>query len=135
LGVDIHMSGTVAAVREATLLGVPAIAVSQYRRTRAAIDWETAGKHVRRVLAELWQRRPAGHEFWNINLPDPVDARGEPDVVYCPCDPQHLVVDYEETKDGFLYRGSYQARRRTPGADVDTCFSGKIAVSLIRWPS
>jgi 5'-nucleotidase len=134
LGVDIHMSGTVAAVREAMLLGVPAIAVSQFRRTEAAIHWETASRHVRRVLAELWQRRPAGREFWNVNLPDPADADGEPEVVFCPCDPQHFDVDYEETPEGYLYQGSYQARPRTPGADVDVCFSGRIAVSLIRWP-
>lgn len=134
LGVDIHMSGTVAAVREATLLGVPAVAVSQFRRTTAAIDWATAGRHVRRVLAELLQRRPAGHKFWNVNLPDVADTEGEPEVVFCPCDPKHFLVDYEETPDGFLYRGSYQARPKTPGADVDVCFSGKIAVSLIGWP-
>jgi len=128
------MSGTVAAVREATLLGVPAIAVSQFRRTKAPVDWQTAQKHARRVLAELLKRRPAGREFWNVNLPDGVDADGEPEIVFCPSDPQHLLVDYEETSEGLLYRGSYQARPRTPGADVDVCFSGKIAVSLIRWP-
>jgi 5'-nucleotidase len=134
LGVDVLMSGTVAAVREATLLGVPAIAVSQFRRTKAPVDWQTAQEQARRVLVDLLERRPAGHEFWNVNLPDTVDTDGDPEVVFCPSDPKHLLFHYEETPEGLLYRGSYQARARTPGADVDVCFSGKIAVSLIRWP-
>ena len=29
---------------------------------------------------------------------------------------------------------AYQARPKTPGADVDVCFSGRIAVSRLRWP-
>src|SRR5256714_7202892 len=42
LGADVHYSGTVAAVREAVLHGWPGIAVSHYRKSGVAFDWERA---------------------------------------------------------------------------------------------
>jgi 5'-nucleotidase len=32
---------------------------------------------------------------------------------------------------GLRYSGEYAKRARTPGSDVDVCFSGKIAVTRI----
>src|SRR5262245_33170408 len=40
LGADVHLSGTVAAVREGVLLGRPGVAVSHYRRGGRLIDWQ-----------------------------------------------------------------------------------------------
>ena len=31
-----------------------------------------------------------------------------------------------------MYAGVYQSRQRRPGFDVDVCFGGRIAVTLIR---
>src|SRR5437588_4818664 len=42
LGADVHMSGTVAAVREAVLHGKPGIALSQYHKAKLDIDWDRA---------------------------------------------------------------------------------------------
>jgi len=39
-------------------------------------------------------------------------------------------VDSEES--GLYYAGDYQLRHRTPGADVDVCFGGRIAVTAVR---
>jgi len=36
--------------------------------------------------------------------------------------------------DHYFYRGVYGQRPRSPGRDVDVCFSGSIAVSLLRLP-
>jgi hypothetical protein len=44
LGVDAYISGTVAAVREAAMHGIPGIAVSQYRQGKRDYDWDTAVK-------------------------------------------------------------------------------------------
>src|SRR5215213_1928679 len=52
LGADVYLSGTVAAAREAALLGVPAIALSQYHR-RGTIDWQRAGAWAVRVIEKL----------------------------------------------------------------------------------
>ena len=46
-------------------------------------------------------------------------------------------VRYEDILHGpadnwLTYAGDYHGRPRDPGADVDTCFSGRIAVTLLR---
>ena len=71
LGVDVHLSGTVAAAREAALHGRRSLAVSQYRGRSAAIDWERASRWVARVLARIDRVALEPGEFWNANLPDP----------------------------------------------------------------
>ena len=131
LGVDVYMSGTVAAVREAAMLGKPGVAFSQYRRGRGEIDWAGAESMVRRVL--IWledQPCPAG-AYWNVNLPTPQDHDGEPEIVLCPLDTNAHPLDYEQREEGFHYRGNYHERPRNSGSDVDVCFSGRIAVSRI----
>lgn len=134
LGVDVYMSGTVAAAREATLLGKPALAFSQYRRQQQVCDWSASMLMVRRVFEDLQDRPLTPHVLWNVNFPDPAN---EPPIVHCQLDPSHLPVRYEDEGGTFRYqRGNYHQRDRIPGADVDVCFSGGIAVSEVYppWP-
>lgn len=78
MGEDVHYSGTIAAAKEATLLGVPAIAFSQVFLPDQGLKWETARRHgpglVRRVLESEW---PHGM-LLNVNFPplDPDDVKG-----------------------------------------------------------
>jgi 5'-nucleotidase len=69
LGEDVTYSGTVAAAMEATLLDVPAIALSQHYADRRAIPWKTAQAHaadvIRRVTAHPWPR----NTLMNVNFP------------------------------------------------------------------
>ncbi|HBY58400.1 MAG TPA: 5'/3'-nucleotidase SurE, partial [Solibacterales bacterium] len=65
LGADIYMSGTVAAAREATLLGYRAAAFSQYVRRGAPLDWDVAAGRVRRVMGMLFERELPPAVFWN----------------------------------------------------------------------
>lgn len=135
LGSDIYMSGTVAAAREAALLGVKAIALSQYRRTRFdPIDWARTATWAKQTLEQLLSQPLARGEFWNVNFPDPADGDAAPEIVFCDVDPGHHVVKYEQTDSGFVYRGDYSSRDREPGCDVDVCFSGHIAVSRLKHP-
>ncbi len=53
LGVDIHLSGTVAAAREAALHGIPAVAISQYRHPSATLDWTRPPQWLRGELDRL----------------------------------------------------------------------------------
>ena len=74
LGEDVHYSGTVAAAMEATLLGIPAIAMSQLR-SGTQVHWGTAEAHAATVIAKLagidW---PKG-VLINVNFPNvPADA-------------------------------------------------------------
>ena len=130
LGADVYLSGTVAAAREACLLGKPAIAVSQYIRKRP-IDWEQTALWTRHAIELLLERPLPPGSFWNVNLPQPDDATGLPECVFCQVDPHPLPVDYD-MRDGKLhYRARYQDRLRANGHDVEMCFSGRITISQI----
>ena len=131
LGVDIHLSGTVAAAREATLHGVPALAVSHYHRREAPLDWQRAAAWMRAVLTGVVPRPLGPGEFWNVNFPHPPDgaASAVPEFVDCAIDPSPLPLGYEPAGGGWHYRSRYSERERVPGGDVATCFGGRIAVS------
>ncbi len=131
LGTDVHLSGTVAAVREAVIHGWPGIAFSHYRRKDNPFRWDRAVKWVIPLLRDLTSRPHRRGTFWNVNLPDlPLDAP-DPEVVFCPLDTQPLPLSFHRDGDHFHYNGNYHDRRRDPGSDVDVCFNGGIAVTLI----
>ncbi len=131
LGVDIFHSGTVAAVREGVIHGLRGVAISHYIARGRAIDWERAARWTARVLATLLQRPTPPETFWNVNLPHPGPEADEPGMVDCPLDPSPLPLDYRVNDGAAEYTGNYQARPRCPGGDVDVCFGGQIAVSLV----
>lgn len=129
MGHDVYLSGTVAAVREGVLLGRPGIAISQYRRSRQPVDWETAARWAREVIQQLTARGARPGHYWNVNLPD-IDEKSElPEIVFCDLDPHALPVRFHLEEGRLHYRATYQERHRLPGRDVDVCFSGRIAVS------
>ena len=53
LGADVYYSGTVAAAREAAIMGIPAIAVSQLVRVGEPDDWERSTREAAAVVAAL----------------------------------------------------------------------------------
>jgi 5'-nucleotidase len=74
-GEDITYSGTVAAAMEATLLDVPAVALSQHYDRANGIKWQTSERYaadvLRRLTAAPWPR----NTLINVNFPDiPPDA-------------------------------------------------------------
>lgn len=132
LGVDVYISGTVAAVREAAMHGIPGIAVSHYRKRNLNVDWDTAGRWTAKVLDDLFARPIAPGSFWNVNLPHLLPGEPDPEVVFCQPSTEPLPVNYRVEGDEYYYHGEYAKRDRTPGSDVDVCFSGKIAVTQLR---
>jgi 5'-nucleotidase len=131
LGVDVHMSGTVAAVREAVLLGKPGIAFSQFQRNDGPINWSLSETMVGRMVERLRKRPLKPGTFWNVNFPDVEDVRDVPEIIECPLEPSHLPLHYEIIDGRFHYCGLYHNRPRTPGSDVDICFSGHISVTQV----
>lgn len=140
MGVDVFMSGTVAAAREAALHGVPALAISQYRQRGREIHWDRTGQWARQAIDALCgDLDELGHgEFWNVNLPDP-DTDRQPSIVRCPLEPRPLHIDYElEPRDGenavpgYRFIGRYQQRGNRAGSDVHVCFAGDTAVSRVK---
>lgn len=132
LGADVHHSGTVAAVREGVLHGIGGIALSHYIDRGRAINWAQAGRWAHDVLRGLIALPWEPGTFWNVNFPHLDSDAPDPEVVFCPLDPSPLPLDFREEDGRFIYSGKYHNRARQPGADVDICFGGRIAVSLVR---
>ncbi|MCS6813105.1 MAG: 5'/3'-nucleotidase SurE [Cyanobacteria bacterium] len=131
LGADIYISGTIAAVREAALHQIPAIAISHYRQGRREIDWELATRLTQHVLTQLLARPLSPKTFWNVNLPHLQPGDPMPAIVDCPLCRQPLPVSYYQDEQGFHYNGKYGDRQRDPGADVEVCLSGQISVTQL----
>lgn len=132
LGADVHYSGTVAAVREAVLHGWPGIAFSHYKKVQFEYDWIRIATWTNRVLIDLLARSYEAGTFWNVNLPHLNAEDPEPEFVFCNLDPHPLPLSYRHEEGLHYYDGDYHNRKRTPGADVDVCFQGKIAITKIR---
>ncbi|MEA5577293.1 5'/3'-nucleotidase SurE, partial [Anabaena sp. UHCC 0451] len=132
LGVDAYISGTVAAVREAAMHGIPGIAISQYRKGKLDYNWDLAAKWTSDIIADLLKLPLVSGSFWNVNLPHLLPEDADPEVVFCePCT-KPLPVNYRIDGDNFYYAGEYGKRDRTPGSDVDICFSGNIAITQLK---
>jgi len=132
LGVDVYISGTVAAVREAAIHGIPGIAISHWIKRPLIIDWQVATTWTVRVLDKLLSLPLPPKCFWNVNLPHLPPGAPEPEIVFCPPSSDPLPLDFRVEGDSFYYVGEYAKRSRTPGTDVDVCFSGKIAVVQLK---
>ena len=132
LGADVYHSGTVAAVREGVLHGVPGIALSHYIARGRVIDWPRAARWAAAVLRRLLPLPWEPGTFWNVNLPHLRPEDSDPDIIFCPLDPSPLPLSYRVEAGQAVYTGDYQSRARQPLGDVDVCFGGRIAVTLIR---
>ncbi len=132
LGSDIHVSGTVAAVREAAIMRKAGIAVSHYIQRGRSIDWSVATRLTAKVLTLLLDKPLPTGSFWNVNLPHMAPDQPEPEIICCPPCTQPLPLAFSFEDGNFCYVGEYGKRNRDPGADVDVCFSGNIAVTQVK---
>jgi 5'-nucleotidase len=133
LGADVHISGTVAAVREAMLLGRRGVALSHFKKRHLDFDWPRAARWTGRVLEAIFARGCPPAAFWNVNFPHPAPDEPEPRIVFCPLDSQALPVRYRREGELFHYDGDYHGRPRDAGGDVEVCMGGGISVSLVRF--
>lgn len=133
LGVDIFMSGTAAAAREASYFGLKSFAISQYRSQKFEADWKHSARLTQKAIEFIQSKSSAGPGFWNINLPcTRVSRPANHDfpVRLCKVDRHPHAISYVNEQQSFVYDGVYQERPRDPASDVDLCFSGAITVSL-----
>jgi len=131
LGADVYVSGTVAAVREAVLLGRRGIAFSHYRRRKSPIDWQQAARWSEQIASLLLERSCPLGSFWNVNLPHLDNVDKLPEIAFCPLDPNPLPVRFRTEAGKLVYHARYQDRQRDEGCDIDVCFSGRVAATLI----
>jgi 5'-nucleotidase len=131
LGTDVHQSGTVAAAREAAILGVKSIAVSQYIARGQSIDWDYTRHHAAGIISDLIQKALAPGQYWNVNLPHPFGGAAPLEPRICPLDNNPHDYTFRKTGNTYRYQGIIHDRPRNPGADVDVCFGGQIAVTRL----
>jgi len=131
LGVDVYISGTVAAAREAALLGCPGIAISHYRARGREFDWPLAQRRLAPVLRSLIDTKRPTADYWNINLPQPPEGAPEPELQHCVLDRRPLDVRFRRGEAGYVYAGTYQGRPFEPDTDVAHCFAGRITLTSL----
>lgn len=130
LGVDIYTSGTVAAVREAAILGKKAIAFSHFIDYPKDINWELVTAWTSKIFAELAQKKLQKHHFWNVNFPH-FSPGQTPDIIYCDRSIAPMDISYKQMGNSYQFNGSYVGRPRPANSDIDICFSGNIAITQI----
>lgn len=137
LGTDVYLSGTVAATREAIIQGYRSLAFSQHRKDIADpdFDWRMSERFAERMIEHFVNPastayRAGGH---CINFPDrSVDQVPQTEIVTCQLDRQAIPLAYEEDAYGrYVPKGVYNQRPRTPGKDVEVCFTGSISITGI----
>jgi 5'-nucleotidase len=69
--------------------------------------------------------------IWNVNFPHFEAGAPEPEVVFCPIDPNPLPLSYLVEGAEAKYNGVYQQRQRGVGTDVALCFGGAITISKL----
>ena len=131
---ELTYSGTIAAAMEATLLGVPSIALSQRYESGDRVKWKTAehwgAKTVRALLKEGWP----DNVLINVNFPDLPSARVR--GIRAGKQGEHDVWDaFEERIDPrgrtYFWVGQDQIQVVTgaPGTDLRAINDGYVAVT------
>lgn len=132
MGQDIVISGTVAAAREAAYHGLRSMALSHYMIRSLPVDWIRTAGWIATILSEIHARQQSEHSFWNVNLPHlPPESESLPPRVLCQPARSPLNVSFRLEERGYIYDASYASRPRDPGSDVEACFGGNVAVTLL----
>jgi 5'-nucleotidase len=67
-----------------------------------------------------------------VNLPHLDADSPDPEIIFCPLSTKPLPIEFRVEGENLIYSGKYELRDRSPGTDVDVCFSGSIAVTQIK---
>ncbi|MAI71094.1 MAG: 5'/3'-nucleotidase SurE [Rhodopirellula sp.] len=143
LGVDLLVSGTFAAAREAAMHGIPAMAISHYRHPDIPKTWG----HVPRWVADILQdfremaemRRNFGEDgttnvLWNVNLPAILPEIDVPPTVRCGVDTKPMIRQPVLEGNSLRFASDFHGRPREPRLDVDMCFNGHMTISEFLQP-
>jgi 5'-nucleotidase len=141
LGVDTFYSGTVAGAREAGILGLAAVAISQYVQRPHPVDWEAATQLTRGLFEQVLALGRLQPAFWNVNLPA-LEAGQQPTAVRtvpASTDPMPMQFDRTDTPNGssrqYVYSGRYADRHAAPDTDLAAVFAGDVSITPISLPS
>ncbi|ANK80630.1 MAG: 5'/3'-nucleotidase SurE [Rhizobiales bacterium NRL2] len=136
LAEDVTYSGTVAAAMEATLLGVPSIALSQVGYFGQDIRWHTAERHAPDIIRKLVDKGWPADVLMNVNFPDvePDDVKGVHVVPHGRRDQSDITIDARVDGRNVPYFWIGLRRQRhlpQPGTDIGVIWRGGISVTPI----
>lgn len=143
LGVDLLVSGTFAAAREAAMHGVPAMAVSHYRHPDIPKTWDHVPVWMAATMKEFCAKVSACHAvadgstanmLWNVNLPAILPEIHLPPLVRCPVDTRPMVRQAAFDGKQLHFASDFHARPRDSGSDVDRCFGGDMTITELLLP-
>ena len=138
IGVDVFYSGTVAAAREAAIMGFQATAVSQYTQPDVTVDWQAVSRLTTDTLRHLLAQTLAPGEFWNVNFPSLPRGRTARPLVFVPQSTEGHLVEFEVVEDGrpgvreFRFTGDYRRRSAAQSADVRHTFEGHVTATRLQ---
>jgi 5'-nucleotidase len=138
LGVDVYYSGTVGAAREGVILGLPAVALSQYYKPSVEPDWARAQHWADSIVRQMVERADGQAVLWNVNFPALRADEKLSGVTACPVSIDPVPVVYEDVRpvgQGQLavrYAGVYGDRAADEDTDVQRLFDGWITVTPLR---
>ena len=136
-GVDVFYSGTVAAAREAVILGRTGIAISQLIRPSRSDNWDLTTELAARALGEVLAdgnivKTP---RLININLPDLQSIDQLKGIQRCPLTPGPLETAFRSPPGTATvnydteYTGRYFNRPATPGHDFHYLLDNWITIT------
>jgi 5'-nucleotidase len=133
LGEDISYSGTVAAAMEATILGVPAVALSLLAEDEESARWKTAAIHLPGVLKGLASVGWPSTVFINVNFPD-IPANKVTGIRVTRLGRRKLGDELVERKDprgrSYFWIGVMRMEEEAkPGTDLAAVIEGAISVT------
>lgn len=132
LGMDLYISGTVAAVREACIFGKKGIAFSHFWKEHSDLDWEKVSKYVKKSMDFVCRSDAEKNFFWNVNFPNTLRYEGGLRIIQGPVSCLPLPVQYKRlSANTYQYTGAYISREIEKDSDVDICFSGNISISKV----
>lgn len=131
LGVNLMVSGTFAAAREAAVHQVPAMAVSHYRRPDVPKTWEHTPRWIQQTLREFAEHAQVSREatLWNLNLPAIDPDSDTPPLKWCDVDQCPIERKSKREGEQVSFELDFHNRARAEGTDVDLCFSGFMTIS------
>jgi 5'-nucleotidase len=132
---DITYSGTVAAAMEATILEVPAIALSQLTDDGEFVRWDTAEHFAEGVIRKLLSQGWPQDTLINVNFPNcaPDEVKG---VRVCPQGKRRVSVNLTgrvdlKNRPYYWLGGERDNTAVKPGVDVEFLHAGYITVTPI----
>ncbi len=136
-GVDTFYSGTVAAAREAAIMGVKGIALSQALRKGLETDWSACANATKIAIDHIIDEDLPSPGFWSINIPAPIPDNPSDHLHRVPISLAQAPMNFESTPQddsqslALTYRGNYWHREKQANSDYEVVSNGGISITSI----